>query len=94
MSRELGFAGSAGYRGGYHRRALFVARVVLHDKHGTYSALLRADYGAEIGIINVASANLGHAVLYLQDSTLLLLLLYAMLTETVLPIPIGFIYEY
>ena len=49
MRRQPRFAHAARYRRSNDRRAVFVADIVLYDKYGSDSALLRADDRRQIG---------------------------------------------
>jgi hypothetical protein len=61
MGRQLGFAKTACDRGGNDGGAVSVADIVLHDQHGSESALLASDDGAEIRIENISAFD-GHFV--------------------------------
>jgi hypothetical protein len=55
MSGQFDLVDPARYRRRNDGRTVSVANVVLHDKNGTHSSLLRSDNGAEIGIVNISS---------------------------------------
>lgn len=67
MGRKPCFAHLRGDSGRYYRRAMFVARIILNDEHGSHSPLLTADNGTEVGIINVSSSNCAHYVSHSDD---------------------------
>ena len=60
MRRELCLIAPAGNRSSNDGRAVAVPDVILDDQHRTDAALLRADDGAEIGVIDFAAFDCNH----------------------------------
>ena len=68
MRRQLRLVRLGRNRGGDHRRAVAVAGVVLDDEHRTHAALLAPDHGREVGVIDIASSDIGiHASFTLRE---------------------------
>lgn len=67
VSRKPCFSHLRGYGGSYNRRAMFIARIILNDKHGAHTPLLAADDGTEVGIIDISASDCAQNVSHSDD---------------------------